>query len=203
VGVVRIRGLRGELDGVGARTNSREDALHRRRIRDLRAAGGDDHPIVRQPSDKTLGYEAEADGPGRTLNGSAWHFGGRDSFGVRSSATQPGVIPSPSLITSPIPLVGVRAGRRTSPERDIENIRVFICGDDIGISSLRVRGNGPRGIERQLLFAVPALQLDMIDASQLADACSGWAARKGSALPDLLVGGRHGSRGSRPRPTDR
>jgi serine/threonine protein kinase len=41
--------------------------------------------------------------------------------------------------------------------------------------------------DRNLLFGVLALQLELIDARQFADACSGWAARKEIALADLLV----------------
>jgi tetratricopeptide (TPR) repeat protein len=41
--------------------------------------------------------------------------------------------------------------------------------------------------DRNLLFGVLALQLELIDSRQFADACSGWAARKDGALADLLV----------------
>ena len=40
--------------------------------------------------------------------------------------------------------------------------------------------------DRNLLFGVLALQLDLIDASQFAEACGAWAARKGTPLADLL-----------------
>jgi serine/threonine protein kinase len=44
-------------------------------------------------------------------------------------------------------------------------------------------------VERQLLFAVLALQLELIDAEQLADVCAGWAARRarGIVLATLLI----------------
>jgi eukaryotic-like serine/threonine-protein kinase len=39
----------------------------------------------------------------------------------------------------------------------------------------------------QLLFGVLALQLELIDAPQFADACAGWATRKQVPLAELLV----------------
>jgi serine/threonine-protein kinase len=41
--------------------------------------------------------------------------------------------------------------------------------------------------ERNLLFGVLALQLELLDCRQFADVCCGWAARKGESLADLLV----------------
>lgn len=41
-------------------------------------------------------------------------------------------------------------------------------------------------IEHHLLFAVLALQLELINPSQLADACAGWAARRDKPLADLI-----------------
>jgi len=41
--------------------------------------------------------------------------------------------------------------------------------------------------DRNLLFGVLALQADLIDAAQFAEACSGWAGRKDVPLADLLV----------------
>ncbi len=41
--------------------------------------------------------------------------------------------------------------------------------------------------DRNLLFGVLALQLELIDARQFADACAGWASRKEIALADLLT----------------
>jgi hypothetical protein len=41
--------------------------------------------------------------------------------------------------------------------------------------------------DRNLLFGVLALQLELIDERQFADACAGWAARKGTPLADLLA----------------
>src|SRR5437868_15155442 len=39
-----------------------------------------------------------------------------------------------------------------------------------------------------LLFGVIALQADFLDAGQLAEVCSTWAARRDTPLADLLVG---------------
>jgi tetratricopeptide (TPR) repeat protein len=48
---------------------------------------------------------------------------------------------------------------------------------------------GGADTDRNLLFGVLALQLDLIDAAQFADACSGWAARKREAsLAGVLAG---------------
>src|SRR6266480_6853786 len=41
--------------------------------------------------------------------------------------------------------------------------------------------------DRNLLFGVLALQADLIDAAQFAEACSAWAGRKDVPLADLLV----------------
>jgi serine/threonine-protein kinase len=41
--------------------------------------------------------------------------------------------------------------------------------------------------DRNLLFGVLALQLDLIDAPRFAEVCSAWAGRKGTPLADLLV----------------
>src|SRR5262249_46081910 len=41
--------------------------------------------------------------------------------------------------------------------------------------------------DRNLLFGVLALQADLIDPARFAEACSAWAARKDTALADLLV----------------
>jgi hypothetical protein len=41
--------------------------------------------------------------------------------------------------------------------------------------------------DRNLLFGVLALQADLLDAAQFAEACSAWAARKDTPLGDLLV----------------
>jgi serine/threonine-protein kinase len=41
--------------------------------------------------------------------------------------------------------------------------------------------------DHNLLFGVLALQADFLDAAQFAEACSAWAGRKGTPLPDLLV----------------
>jgi serine/threonine-protein kinase len=41
--------------------------------------------------------------------------------------------------------------------------------------------------DRNLLFGVLALQLELIDARQFGDACSGWATQKARPLADLLV----------------
>jgi serine/threonine-protein kinase len=41
--------------------------------------------------------------------------------------------------------------------------------------------------DRNLLFGVLALQADLLDNDQFAEACSAWAARKDTALADLLV----------------
>ncbi len=41
--------------------------------------------------------------------------------------------------------------------------------------------------DRNLLFGVIALQADLLDATQFAEGCAAWAARKNSALADLLV----------------
>ncbi len=41
--------------------------------------------------------------------------------------------------------------------------------------------------DRNLLFGVIALQADLLDATQFAEGCAAWAARKDSALADLLV----------------
>jgi serine/threonine protein kinase len=41
--------------------------------------------------------------------------------------------------------------------------------------------------DRNLLFGVLALQLDLLDAQQFADACAGWAVSKTAALGDWLV----------------
>jgi serine/threonine-protein kinase len=41
--------------------------------------------------------------------------------------------------------------------------------------------------DQNLLFGVLALQGDLIDASQFAEACTAWAARKGRPLADLLI----------------
>jgi serine/threonine-protein kinase len=41
--------------------------------------------------------------------------------------------------------------------------------------------------DRNLLFGVLALQADLLDAARFAEACSAWAARKDTPLPDLLV----------------
>src|SRR5215831_3843391 len=41
--------------------------------------------------------------------------------------------------------------------------------------------------DRNLLFGVLALQVDLIDHTQFADACAAWAARKNASLADLLV----------------
>src|SRR5262245_50838691 len=49
--------------------------------------------------------------------------------------------------------------------------------------------NPPRPPDTDLnrLFRVLALQLELIDARQFADACAGWAAAKDAPLADLLV----------------
>src|SRR5262249_42121871 len=41
--------------------------------------------------------------------------------------------------------------------------------------------------DRNLLFGVLALQADLLTPAQFAEACSAWAARKGTPLADLLV----------------
>ena len=41
--------------------------------------------------------------------------------------------------------------------------------------------------DRNLLFGVLALQTDLIDSSQFADACAAWAARKTAPLADILI----------------
>src|SRR4051794_31946404 len=41
--------------------------------------------------------------------------------------------------------------------------------------------------DRNLLFGVLALQLELINQEQFADACAGWAIRKDTSLPDLLI----------------
>src|SRR5688500_5702918 len=41
--------------------------------------------------------------------------------------------------------------------------------------------------DRNLLFAVLTLRFGLIDAAQLAEACTAWAARKSIPLADLLV----------------
>jgi serine/threonine-protein kinase len=41
--------------------------------------------------------------------------------------------------------------------------------------------------DRNLLFGVLALQADLLDAAQFAEACSAWAGRKGASLAELLV----------------
>src|SRR5262245_49699079 len=41
--------------------------------------------------------------------------------------------------------------------------------------------------DRNLLFGVLALQLELIDARQFTDACCGWAACRDRDLPDLLA----------------
>src|SRR4051794_15743887 len=41
--------------------------------------------------------------------------------------------------------------------------------------------------DRNLLFGVLALQADLIDMRQFAEACTGWSARKDLALSDVLV----------------
>src|SRR3954465_14459154 len=45
----------------------------------------------------------------------------------------------------------------------------------------------PPDTDRDLLFGVLALQADLIDAAQFAEACSAWAGRKDVPLADLLV----------------
>jgi serine/threonine protein kinase len=45
---------------------------------------------------------------------------------------------------------------------------------------------GPRDADRNLLFGVLALQLDVIDDRQFAQACSAWASRKDAPLADVL-----------------
>src|SRR5262245_49320729 len=45
----------------------------------------------------------------------------------------------------------------------------------------------PVDADRNLLFGVLALQLELIDTKQFADACAGWAAAKDVPLADLLV----------------
>jgi len=42
-------------------------------------------------------------------------------------------------------------------------------------------------VDRNLLFAVIALQDDLIDQTQFADVCAGWAVRLERSLPDLLI----------------
>src|SRR5258707_749349 len=42
-------------------------------------------------------------------------------------------------------------------------------------------------LDRNLLFGVLALQTKVIDASQLAEAGTAWAARKDASLADLLI----------------
>src|SRR5947209_5816580 len=44
--------------------------------------------------------------------------------------------------------------------------------------------------DRNLLFGVLAMQMELIDTRQFADACAAWSARKDTALADLLV--QHG-----------
>src|SRR5947199_5289523 len=44
----------------------------------------------------------------------------------------------------------------------------------------------PPDADRNLLFGVLALQADLIDAAQFAEACSAWAGRKDVPLADLL-----------------
>ena len=41
--------------------------------------------------------------------------------------------------------------------------------------------------DRNLLFGVLALQLDLLDNSQFAEACAAWATRKGVPLSDILL----------------
>src|SRR5262249_24075368 len=45
----------------------------------------------------------------------------------------------------------------------------------------------PPTADRNLLFGVLALQLDLLDARRFAEACSAWATRKDTPLADLLV----------------
>src|SRR4051794_19561952 len=45
----------------------------------------------------------------------------------------------------------------------------------------------PPDTDRNLLFGVLALQADLLDAGQFAEACSAWAGRKDVPLADLLV----------------
>jgi eukaryotic-like serine/threonine-protein kinase len=49
--------------------------------------------------------------------------------------------------------------------------------------------NSPRPVDtdRNLLFGVLAMQLELIDMRQFADACAGWANHKGTPLAELLV----------------
>ena len=42
-------------------------------------------------------------------------------------------------------------------------------------------------VDRNLLFAVIALQDDLIDQAQFADVCAGWAMRLERPLSDLLI----------------
>src|SRR5271166_6285981 len=42
-------------------------------------------------------------------------------------------------------------------------------------------------VDRNLLFAVIALQDDLIDQTQFADVCAGWAVRLDRPLSDLLI----------------
>src|SRR3954454_11262607 len=45
----------------------------------------------------------------------------------------------------------------------------------------------PPDTDRNLLFGVLALQADLLDAAQFAEACSAWAGRKDVPLADLVV----------------
>ena len=45
----------------------------------------------------------------------------------------------------------------------------------------------PLDVDRNLLFAVIALQDDLIDQTQFTDVCAGWAVRLERSLPELLL----------------
>ena len=47
--------------------------------------------------------------------------------------------------------------------------------------------SSPVSIDRNLLFAVIALQDDLIDQTQFADVCAGWAMRLDRPLAELLI----------------
>src|SRR5262245_41159046 len=48
-------------------------------------------------------------------------------------------------------------------------------------------GVPPMDADRNLLFGVLALQGDLLEMAQFAEACTAWAGRKGTPLADLLI----------------
>ena len=68
----------------------------------------------------------------------------------------------------------------------IKDGRVFFRFESVGLAEVGAMSSNVN-VDRNLLFAVIALQDDLIDQTQFADVCAGWAMRLERPLADLLI----------------